>query len=154
MCLAGVFDHHETVPIRELTDGAHVRRMSVQVNRNNGFCAAGDGSFQSFHVQGVSEGINVYQHRLGAGVGDAQCGGDEAVCCSDDLVTRANVEGPQSQLQCRCAGVHPDRIGRVAELSKLFLEEAHFAPEDKVSILDYFRYRVINLSRNCSILDS
>src|ERR1700758_2576120 len=73
--LAGVFNHHKPVLISELADGPHVRRMPIQVNWNDGFCAAGDGSFQSFYVQGVSEGIDVYQHRLGAGVGDAESGG-------------------------------------------------------------------------------
>ena len=152
--LACVFNHHDPMLIGKLLDGIHVGRMPIQMNGENSFRAASDGSFDGRHVQSVGVRIDVDQHRLGASMRHAECGGDETVGGGDDLVTRTDIERPQREFECRRTGVHTDRIWHVAESGELFLEEAHLAPQDEIRFLDYLRYCVINLGGNRLVLDS
>src|SRR6266478_7469464 len=98
--------------------------------------------------------IHIHQDRCRAGVGNSQSRGDETVSGSNDLVAGSDVVRSESQLQCRSAGIHADRVLNFAESCKFLLEKAHLPPQDEVRFLDYSGRRLIDFGSDRTVLSA
>src|SRR5438067_10031924 len=96
--------------------------------------------------------FQIHKDRSRPGVVNGQGRGDKTVASGNYLVTGPDVIGPESQLQCRSAGIHADRVSSFRESSKFLLEKAHLPPENEVCFLDYSGRSFIDLVSDRRVL--
>ena len=129
MGLTGILQHGQPMFLGDDTNLVHVRRLTVEVHRNNGPRPAGDRRGQASGVEVVRLRIVIDQYGHRPHLGDRQGGGDERVGRKDHLVAGADVEGPQRQGQRVESGAHAHAVLDPAELGELLLEGAHLFTE-------------------------
>ena len=99
MSLGGVLEHEQAMATRQGVDPLHLARLPVQVHGKDGRSARTDDAYRGIGIDQPSVSLHVTEHRGGAGVQDAQSGGDERVPRKHHLVTSADSSGDESQGQ-------------------------------------------------------
>ena len=83
-------------------------------------------------------GIDIYEHRGGADLGDGFGGGDEGVGYGDDFVTGPDAGSHEGKAQGVGAGVDADAVFGVAEFGELFFKALHVGTTDKHAVFHGF----------------
>ena len=131
--LGGVL-HNEQLPfLCDLQQRVHVRRMAVKMHRHDGFGARRQGAFHRLHIQGGIVRLAIHQDGARPGLGDGQHTRDEGVGRDNHLITRANAEGEQGEMQRIRAVRHPDAKGNLVERREFLFEFAHVFAEDEIA---------------------
>ncbi len=132
--LAGVFDHDQVVALGDFEDWIQVCGAAIEMNRDDGLGAAGDGRRDQCGIEVGGGGIDVDEDRSGAGVTDGFGGGDEGVGGGDDFVAGADAGGQQREMQCAGAGVERDAVLDFTVAGEGLLEAGDFFSEDERSL--------------------
>jgi hypothetical protein len=98
------------VLVSDRHDAIHLCWHSIQMHRDNCFCATRDRRFKIIRVQRASNRVNIDENRRGANVGNGPCSGDEAHRYGYDFVSWTDIETAQSQMQCARAAVQADTM--------------------------------------------
>ena len=119
-----VLDHGQAVPVRDVVDRVHVRRVPVKVHGHDR-PHAGRPAHRMLDLVGVEVervGLDVDQHRARALVLDhVDCGG-ECHRRGHDRVAVADAQGRQREVHRRGRRVDGQRVGRADEVAELFFE--------------------------------
>ena len=93
MRLGRVLDHDQPVATGDFQDRIHVGGMPVEVHRQDGAGAPGDGLFDPRRIKRVGVRRDIDKHRRCTGIADGGHAGDKRVRRGDDFVTRADSGG-------------------------------------------------------------
>ncbi len=137
MGLGRVLDQCQAVVLCDLRKPVHGGRLTVEVDRQNGFCALGDRRLDRDRIQVVRERVDIGEDRGGAGHGDRLSAGDEGEWGRDHLIARTDTQGAQHQLDRRRAGADSYGISRLAVGRKRLLECSHLRPQDEAGVVDH-----------------
>src|SRR5438874_5536917 len=66
MRLGSVFDHAQSMRLREIHHGLHLYRVAIQVNGDDNPRALGQSRFQLSPVHGIGFRVNIYEYRSGS----------------------------------------------------------------------------------------
>ena len=130
--LGSIFDDDEVMAAGDVQDGVEIRGLAMQVHRQDRLGAVGDRRLDlgDVHVEGV--GVNVDEHRAGAGVVDRRHGRDEGAGDRDDLVPRTDPGRQEGQVQGAGAGVDADAEAPTAVGGKLLLERGDLLAQNEL----------------------
>ena len=103
MRLAGVLDHDEIVPTRDLENRVHVRHEPVQVHRDDRARPRRNGFLEAAGSMLKVSRVDVDEHGLGAGIFDGGDGRDERERDGDDFVAGADSAASNE----RCSALVP-----------------------------------------------
>src|ERR1700728_1607364 len=148
MRLAGIFNHNQTVTLRQFQDRIHIGHLPVQMDRNDGgdwtSTAPADQSSRIvdralfFEILGEFCGIHVVGllidvHKLGqrAGLRNRLRSGNEGVRHSEDNVAGLHAAGHEREAQCVGSAADCYRIARLAEGRKCLLKILYHGATDK-----------------------
>ena len=126
MGLCGVLKDHEAVGISDRPERVHGRGVAVEMNGHDGARTLSDRGFDGCRRQRERQRVDIGEHRGRARDGHRIRGGGEGEGGDDDLVTRPDSGGEQSQVQG--GGPRVDRDGprpRHESGRKLLLERGH-----------------------------
>ena len=143
--LRGVFDQRQIVLAANRQQRVQVRRVPVEMDRQDRLGARRDGAFDQLRVQVERRVVNIHIDRLGAHVGNGPTGGDESAGGGDDLIARADVEQQHRDMQRRGAAVEPDAMLRAAKPGEILLELRHVRPEAKRAVVERARDGRVNV---------
>jgi hypothetical protein len=93
--LSCIFDYHEAVPSRDLEDGIHVGRLTIEMYWDNGAGTRCDRLFDLRRIHGERLRIDVYEYRSRAAVGNRGNACDECKWHGDDFVARPDAGSQQ-----------------------------------------------------------
>ena len=123
--LSGVLDHSQTVFRCQRHQGAHVRRLSVQMNRHQNLRAVPDSIGSDCRVD-VEVGLgDIGKPRGRACLENCIEGGHERERRGQNLVTWLKILDLESRDQRRRAVVHRHRVSRAHQRRELVLEPLH-----------------------------
>ena len=124
--MGSVFHHFQAVLLCNGVDGVHVHRQTGIVHRHQRLGPRGDGRFNGSGVDVERGRIDVHQPHVGAQVAHHLGGGGEGVRGGDDLVTGADAQGFQRQVQASRGRVDSNRLqaGVAQVIDKGLLEQA------------------------------
>jgi hypothetical protein len=137
MRLRGVFDQGKAVPARDFAQRVHVRRLPVQVHRQNDLGALGYCRLDAVGIHGEEARIDVYQHRLGMAVMD--CGGrrHEGKRHRDDLISRLDTRRKQREMQSARAAVDSHGMLGLAVRRVFLLQRRHFGAKRELAAVQH-----------------
>ena len=98
VALGAVLHHFQVVAAGNVHDLVHVAALAVEMHRQDGFGAGGDGSLDLAGVDVVIL-VRLHKDRRGPVDGDAHDAGNVGVGADDDLVPRPNVQQAESDPQ-------------------------------------------------------
>ena len=122
MRLARVLEHVDVAVGQDSADAAHVRHLTVEVNRQNAARSLRERGLERSHVQVVVRRGDVHGHRTAARLSHCFEGGDERVRRDDHFVSRFEVHRDQGEPQRVEAARDADAVGRAAEARERRLE--------------------------------
>jgi len=143
--LRAVLDQEQVVTAGDRAECGHVRRLSIEMDRENRSRLRGHRGLGRARVDGEGERIDVDQHRPRAAPLDRADRGNGGVRHGDDFVTRADSGGPDRQL---------DRVGAIGDAHRVpgsdpggecLLERLDFRAENVPARLDHPARRVEDL---------
>jgi hypothetical protein len=126
--LGSVFDDRQAVAGGEREQRAHRGGVPVQVHRDDRRGARRDCGGDRGGVEAEGDGVDVGEHRGRAGQGDGSCGRGEGERRDDHLITRADAQRQQGQVQRRGPGADGDAVPAVHEGGELVLERGDLRP--------------------------
>ncbi len=129
--LGGVGDHREPARPRDRLDGRHVGELAVQVHGHHRARARVDGAGHRGGIDVVSDGIDVHEHRGGAGERDGAARGHEGERRGDDLVAGPDLQRSKREEQGVGAGIEAHPIPRPGGRRQLLLQRPAFRPHDE-----------------------
>src|SRR5262249_12746533 len=129
MCLRGIFDQPQIMPLRNLEERFHIRGLAVEMNRNDRSRAGRACCFHLIRVDVVCSRINIYEDGPRAHKRDRFGSGDECMSCCDHLVARSDADTKQRQLHRGSSGTDTDRRPGADCGSKLLLEVGYLFAE-------------------------
>ena len=130
MGLGGVLDDPQAMAAGDGEDGVQVGGLAVEVHRDQGAGAGGDGGRDACRVNVKGARVRLHRDRGGAGLGHRQPGGNEGVGGDDDLVAGADVAGAQGEMQGVQTAGDADAMGRAAVGGPVGLKALHLFAED------------------------
>ena len=134
--VGAVFDDHEVVLLRERRERVHVAGATRKMHRHDGARARGDHFGHAGGVDVHGDGIDIGQHRRGAGMNDGIDRRAERERRGDDLIPFAHTGRHHGQVQRRRAREQRHRVGRALVLAERFLEARHFGAGADPAALD------------------
>src|SRR5947208_6315782 len=99
MRLRSVLDHRQTVALRNGHDAVHLCGHPKQVHWDNRFGAGRDRRFELVGVHGPAFRMDIHKDWLGTDVADGPGSGYETHRNCDDLVSWADIQASQRQVQ-------------------------------------------------------
>jgi hypothetical protein len=99
MRLGGVFNQHEVVVASQFFEACEVRRLTVQVDRQQRLGPRRDGSGGQECIQRPRDRVDIHEHGRRADIRDRPARTDPGVRSRDDFVARPDAARPQSQMQ-------------------------------------------------------
>ena len=133
MRLGGVFDHDEAVSIRDLHDRIHIRRLTIEMHREDCLGPRRDGCFDCLGIHCVRAGIDVDKYGFRTRIVDRSNACDEREGHGDHFVARADAGGEQRQVQGTRAAVHAYSMCTAAIRGKFLLKRGDFAAENELA---------------------
>ena len=103
----------------------HVAHQAVKMHRHDGTGVGGDGGLDARRIEVAGVGLDIDEHRRGAGLEDGRGGGDEAHRRGDDLVARPDIERQQRHVQRPRAARHGQGVALLEIGRKPRLELRH-----------------------------
>ena len=100
MGLGCILDQFQPVSVANFAQRRHLRRLPIQVHRNDGFGTGRNGRFGPGRVQVEGLPPRFHQHRHRARIGNRQRRGNVGVRGHNDLIALADSIGFQDQKQC------------------------------------------------------
>ena len=91
-------------------DSVHIRRLAIEVDRDDGLRSASNGRLQHGRVHRVADGINVHKHRTRASGVDCLGRGNKGVCNGNHFISVPNSKTQQSQVQGGSTVRHGDAM--------------------------------------------
>src|SRR4051812_43249319 len=92
VCLCGVFDYAKVVSTRDCQNRIHVRRVTVEMNRDNCLRSRRDCRFESGNVDVVECWLAIDENGAGAGIRHGKGRRDKCVRRQDNLITRSDTD--------------------------------------------------------------
>ena len=99
MRLRAILDHPELVLARDRHDRVHVRRLAVQMHRDDADRARRDRGFDRRRIDREGGAVGVAKHDAGAGMGNHRRRGDPGMRRGDDLVAGLNLQRGHREIQ-------------------------------------------------------
>ena len=144
--LGGVVDHREAAVARELEQRLEVGALSVQVHWNECARARAAGPRRGVDVDRVGDGVDVREHRRGAGRDDRGHSGDARARRRDHLVPWPDAHGAQGELERVGARRDADRLARPAVRGELALERADLLAAQEDAAVEHALVREVELA--------
>jgi hypothetical protein len=94
-----IFDQHEIMDSRNLAQGVHVGRMSIDMDRYDGLGGSGNELFSGSGIDAQSFRIDVCEYRCCSGVPDRVGGSHKRKIRQYDFVSGTYVQGGQSKVK-------------------------------------------------------
>jgi hypothetical protein len=131
MGLRGVLDEGQAMTRRDRTELRHVRRLAVEVDRDDGPRPRADRRLDAVGIEVERARMDVHEDRRRPDVADRLGRGNERVSGRDDLVALADTTGPQGQLERRGPGRQAHGAARPDEPGKRALEIGDLPAQDE-----------------------
>ena len=131
----------------------HVAGLAVEMDGEDADGARADGGAGRLGIDQARALQHLAQHRRGADVRDGQSRGDERVGRDDDLVTRADVVGPQHERQRRGPGGDADALLDAAVLGKFVFKRLNLSAQDVRARIEHASERVVQALLDRSVLE-
>ena len=100
MCLGAVFYNAQIMLTRQIHNSVHIRRKTVQMHGQNGFCFFGDFAFNIFRVNIIGARVNIGKNKFCSGQGNRgrrsdkrKRGGNDFVPFADACRAQRNLNG-------------------------------------------------------------
>lgn len=135
--------------VQQLAHGGH---LAVQVNRQDGPGARGEGGLEQGRIKVKVAGVNVHQHGAGPHVLDGLEGGDKGERRGDDLIPRPQAHGPQGDDEGIGAGAASDHIGHFQIIGKFGFQGCNLGAAHKPTGSQHAPYGGVNLRFQFEIL--
>ena len=126
--LRSILHQRQAVPLGDLGDRRHVRRLPVQAHRHDGPGARRDRRLDLPDVDVEARLVHVHEDRPRSREQDAVGAGDEGERDGDHLVPRPHSRGEQGQVQRRRPGARGNRVRHADEVGEALLQLAHPGP--------------------------
>src|ERR1700733_2387730 len=107
-------------------DGIHVRRLPIQMYRNDSFGLCRDDCCDSFGCDVECSSVRLNRDGCSASVGDREPSGDERIARNNHFVADADLVSDENQMKGLEAVPEPHAIIRLAIGCKLTLELLEF----------------------------
>jgi hypothetical protein len=131
--LGGVLDELEAVAIGDRAQRRHVRRLAVEVDRDDRPGARADRVLDELRGDVPGHRVDIDRDGRRPRLRDAEPGGDERVARDDDLVAGADPEAAQQQVQRVEAAADADAVRDAAQRRELVLEGVDLVAEDEAT---------------------
>ncbi len=152
MCLTGVFDHRQTMFLRDRENRVHVRGLSVEMNRDDGLGSRCNCRLDSCRIHRPVVGLDVDEHWLCAGVLDRCDRGDKGERYRDHLISRTDASCQECQVKGARAAVHTNGFSRGAERREVTFERRHGRTEYVRRLVEHLLNRSIDLGLQRPVL--
>jgi hypothetical protein len=126
--VSAVFDHQESMPVRQLDQRIHVTGSPGEVNRHDRARPVRDSRLHLSGIEVHGRRIDVRKHRVSAGVDDRIDRAAEGERRGDDLVSGFQTGRQQAQVQRRRAGSHRRTVAGALEFREIPLESSDSGP--------------------------
>ena len=120
-----ILDQAQAMLVGDGLQRAHVAHQAVEMHRHDGPGVGGDGGFHPRRIEVAGVGLDIDEHRCGAGLEDGCGGGDKAHRRGDDLIARADIQSQQRQVQRARAARHAEGVALAQIGRKPLLERRH-----------------------------
>jgi hypothetical protein len=134
--LRRVLDDYEPVAARDLDDRVDVRHQSVQMDRQNRFCAGRDCHFHQVRIHRPGIRIDVDKDRLCSAIKDCRRRRDKRHRHRDHLVARTDSGRKQRQMKGRSAAVERNALFGTAICRETFLKRSDFRPKVELGAVE------------------
>lgn len=113
MRLGTIVEHLQAMSRGDLEGRIHVRRLTIQMHRQDDLCPRCDRRFQLFRIDVVGGFDGLDRHYPRSAMRDRRPGGYVRVRRNNDLVTRTDAQRKQRRVQCiESAGGVPRKASR------------------------------------------
>ncbi len=126
--LGCILQHLQAVLLGKVQQLAHGGHLAVQMNRQDGPGARGEGSLEQGRIEVKVAGVDVHQHGAGPHVLDGLEGGDKGKGRGDHLIPRPQAHGPQGDDEGIGAGAAGDHVGDAQVGGQLLLQGGDLGP--------------------------
>src|SRR5216684_4945061 len=128
--LRRVLEYEKAAGACDLANGRHLGRLPVEMDRENGTRARGDGGLDAIRIEVVRPRVRLDGHGPRAGMRDGQPGGDVGVGWDDHLGAAADAGGAEHQMEGIESVGHADAVFDAAVGGKVALEGFDLLAED------------------------
>src|SRR4030042_6254086 len=104
-----IFYHHQVILPGKLHNGIHIRHLSTQMNRDNGFCLRSDCSLCSFRIDTVCLFIHIDNDWNCTSAHDCSSSCLECVCRNKDFISPSDINGSQRNFHRKGTTCHWER---------------------------------------------
>jgi len=141
------------MPPRHLHNRIHVRKLTVEMNRQNRLGARGDPSLDCSRIHVERAWIDVDQHRARPSVKNRGNTGYKSEWYGNDFVSGPDSRGQQGQMQGTGAGIHGNAILCAAIACEFLLKRQYFATQNKLTRLQDLGDGRVDLWLDVLVLD-
>ena len=104
------------------------------MNRQDRFGSLGDGACDQVDIDVARLGIDIDEHRLGAGLRNRFAGGDKGIGNGDDFVVGTDAGGQHGEAQGVCAGIDRHAVPAFTKCAEFLLQAVNVRPSDESAV--------------------
>ncbi len=123
MSLGSILNNNKAVFAGDVHDGIHIRRLAIEMHRDDRLGACGNRCFDLRHVDRCIIGYAIDKYRPRTRLGDRESGGDKGVGAGNDFIPVPDAGSLKRQVKSVGAGGNGDAVFNFAECCKLLLEQ-------------------------------
>ena len=135
MSLRGVLDERDPITVGNFLQWSEIGGLAVEVDRQNRFRPRREAVGDPVRVHGVSDRIDVDEHRPGTAVTDCPAGGDERHRDSQHLVARPDTGPEEREVQGGRSGIQRDAMLDTVSEGERLLERDDRRTQDVATTL-------------------